>query len=943
MEEPSHGQRIGAYRIIRQLGAGGMGKVYEAEHVELRARRALKVFSTESEHVEYLRKHFIGEGRMLANRLKHPRIVRVDDLVVDEDSGTPYLGMELVLSPNGQPRTLADEKRDGVSEDKIVGWFKDICEGLAYIHSQGVVHRDMSLDNILIGPDGRAVITDFGIAKIIDESFRKMINMTVTMVSKDGAALVMGKVFYMSPELKMSGVATFASDAYAVGVILYRLLMGSWYEPDANLDCLSNFEYDWKPIISQLCNVDPEKRLGEDGIAALPSLLKRVDVEMEEASPLQADHALQPGIADSADHAANHVPFWRRKWIALGGVLLAIGVSLSGAVLYLGNRSVASHKKEVDNRSADYTDHIIEKKNCITVDGMQQEYDFLFDQDTGIKSVSIVGSRNIAGDLVIPAKIDGYTVTRIDDSAFQDCDGLTNVIIPTGIKAIGVDAFHGCSSLASVTIPTGATYIAKASFMNCNNLTNVTIPTSITSIGANAFTGCRGLTSVAMPNNVRYIGAKAFAGCDRLLNVVISSNVKSIGPETFSGCNSLTNVAIPAGVKSIGDGAFMSCHKMTSITIPVGVTSIGKQAFQGCSSLKTMIIPGDVWYIGVGAFGECESLMEISVDSSNTRYFSRGGCLLTKDGRTLMAAVTGYKSFTVPDGVTKIGDCAFSGHKELKNIKIPASVTNIGDYAFVSGSLYAFYVAENNPCFKSSSGLLLTKDGEKLICGVNGDVEIPIGVTSIEKGAFKYCRGLRKVTIPDSVTSVGDRAFVGCRGLERVKIPAGVTSIGHSAFMSCDSIMNLTISYGVVRIEEYAFLGCVKLESVTLPQSIEHIGGCAFALCTKLKSVTLPCGIESIGTRTFLGCSSLPAITIPNGVMGIGERAFAECSKLTSVTMPRSIIGIGKNAFDKTALATVYVSSGDTDRVKKLFFDSGHDVERIKFVESETTPGSSAN
>ena len=236
MEALQPGQRIGAYKILRQLGVGGMGQVYEAEHVALGVRRALKVFSTVSEHSEFLRKRFVAEGRILAD-LQHPRIVRVYDLVVDEDSGMAYFEMDLVLSPNGQPRTLADEQREGVGEEKIAGWFKDICEGLAYIHSQGVVHRDISLDNILIGPDGHAVITDFGIAKIIDDSYRKKIDVTVTMVYKDGSEMRMGKGLYMAPELKkQDGRASFASDAWAVGVLLFRMLSGSWYDVGTHLE-----------------------------------------------------------------------------------------------------------------------------------------------------------------------------------------------------------------------------------------------------------------------------------------------------------------------------------------------------------------------------------------------------------------------------------------------------------------------------------------------------------------------------------------------------------------------------------------------------------------------------------------------------------------------------------------------------------------------------------
>ena len=228
--------------------------------------------------------------------LKHPRIVRVYDLVVDDDSGMAYFEMDLVLSPIGQPRTLADEQRDGVSEEQVVSWFHDICEGLAYIHSQGIVHRDMSLDNILIGPDGHAVITDFGIAKIIDDSYRRKIDVTVTMVAMDGAELRMGKGLYMAPELKKpNGKATFASDAYAVGVILFRLLSGSWYDVGTHLeDWLAEFEYNWLPVISQLCNEDPEKRLGDGGIVALVWLLKYV------ASPL---------------------PFGCRKWVMVSGIV----------------------------------------------------------------------------------------------------------------------------------------------------------------------------------------------------------------------------------------------------------------------------------------------------------------------------------------------------------------------------------------------------------------------------------------------------------------------------------------------------------------------------------------------------------------------------------------------------------------------------------------------
>ena len=312
MTEPlQSGQRLGAYRIIRPLGGGGMGQVYEAEHVGLGVRRALKVFTTESHHIDFLRKRFIAEGRILAD-LDHPRIVHVYDLVVDDETGTPYFAMDLVLSPDGTPRTLENEREAGVSEEKVAMWFKDICEGLAYVHSHKVVHRDISLDNILIGPDGHAVISDFGIAKIVDDNYRRKINVTVTMASNDAKDLCMGKGNYMAPELKRGGKETPASDAYALGVVLFRLLTGFWYEPnrlEKTKDLLAGFEYDWVSLIVKLCAANPQFRLTDEESIGIAATLKLPRLE----------------------HV--HIPFWKSSKFKAIVVLAATG--FLGGIYYL--------------------------------------------------------------------------------------------------------------------------------------------------------------------------------------------------------------------------------------------------------------------------------------------------------------------------------------------------------------------------------------------------------------------------------------------------------------------------------------------------------------------------------------------------------------------------------------------------------------------------------
>ena len=155
---------IGEYRITRLLGKGGMSEVYEAEHLRFGSRHAIKFFTYEK-NVDGVKERFLMEGKLLA-RLAHPRIVRVADTGTDSTTGCPYFVMDLVADPEGNVRSLADVPAGGVDEQRIAMWYDDLRDGLAYIHGKNIIHRDLKLENILIGPDGHVVLTDFGISKI---------------------------------------------------------------------------------------------------------------------------------------------------------------------------------------------------------------------------------------------------------------------------------------------------------------------------------------------------------------------------------------------------------------------------------------------------------------------------------------------------------------------------------------------------------------------------------------------------------------------------------------------------------------------------------------------------------------------------------------------------------------------------------------------------------
>ncbi len=270
------GETIGAYRVIRLLGTGGMGAVYEVEHLELGTRMALKVFAREHGDVESLRRRFRTEGMALA-RLRHPSLLRVYDLGEDEEKGVLYFAMDLVLGVDGASRTLADVQPGEADEAQLARWYMQLKSVLDYVHAAGVVHRDVKPGNVLIDANGNAILGDFGISRFVDGELRRELDVESTMEAERSAARkVMGSVMYIAPEVRRGEKATAAADAYALGVTFYRLLTGIWYEPGPVADgLLAEFGEEWSKALRQLLADDPAARLPIPSVAASLRSTKR--------------------------------------------------------------------------------------------------------------------------------------------------------------------------------------------------------------------------------------------------------------------------------------------------------------------------------------------------------------------------------------------------------------------------------------------------------------------------------------------------------------------------------------------------------------------------------------------------------------------------------------------------------------------------------------------
>ncbi len=393
------------------------------------------------------------------------------------------------------------------------------------------------------------------------------------------------------------------------------------------------------------------------------------------------------------------------------------------------------------------------------------------------------------------------------------------------------------------------------------------------------------INDVIVKEGVISIGDYAFYACNNSTAITIPESVTSIGEYAFCQCNSLASITIPNGVTSIGERAFENCNRLTSINIPKNVTSIESWTFGNCSSLTSITLPEGVTSIGARAFINCSSLTSIIVEKGNTVYDSRNSCnaIIESETNTL---IVGCSNTIIPEGVTSIGEDAFSGCSNLTTITIPDGVTSIGDYAF-------------------------------LHCSSLTSINLPESVTSIGYLAFGNCSSLTFITIPESVTRIGASAFSGCSSLTTITvaegnpiydsregcnaiiktsantliagcsttvIPESVTSIGSSAFKGCSNLTSINIPKGVTNIGDYAFDNCSSLNSIIIPESMTSIGYSVFYYCTNLATITIPEGVTSIGDCAFEGCGSLNSIIIPESVTSIGSRAFYSCNNLTSIT-----------------------------------------------------------
>ena len=494
-----------------------------------------------------------------------------------------------------------------------------------------------------------------------------------------------------------------------------------------------------------------------------------------------------------------------------------------------------------------------------------------------------------------------------------------NVIIPKGVKHIGVSAFRE-RYITSIEFPDSLISIESNAFCGCEMLQTVVFPNNLKFIGDTAFASCFFIKNIEIPEGVEWIGSNVFACCDRLVSVVIPESIKHIGNNPFSYCENIIEIIshssnfciegralynmnkrllisyfgkddhfdIKQGTTQIGEDAFAGCKSLLSVSIPQSVTNIGKDAFRFCTALKDINIPYGIKEIDDETFNTCESL----------------------------------KSIYLPNGILHIGKSAFGQCKSLRSIYLPDEIITIDDLAF-------------SHC-------------EKLVL-----INIPNGIKSIGKYAFWWCSSLKTVTFPESLISIGEEAFDMCTGLRKFVVPNGcankykslLKTYHHiiekvSTAVTDDDLNNaLTDEYGgkyskdgkrflkfddehtyptyhcgyiikdgVEVVCDYAFADCQRLKMIKLPPTVTAIGDSAFADCADLEILDLPQKLTSIGGAAFNRCFSMKSISIPGKVVHLGSNPFAE-SGVSAIISHSPYFVTDENALydkDKTLLITLF-------------------------------------
>jgi len=524
-------------------------------------------------------------------------------------------------------------------------------------------------------------------------------------------------------------------------------------------------------------------------------------------------------------------------------------------------------------------------------------------------------NKTYTGNVVIPKTVTystelgswSYTVTGIDDDAFQYGSGMTALTIPNTVTSISSSAFTNATGLTSLTIEDGTTSLG------------ISLPNSP-------------LTKLYMGRNITTYGAIKKA---TNLTLTVRSGITSLNSGLFYGCSTLTRISIPETINVIETSVFENCTSLSSFTVPASVSSIGSGAFRGCTNLKTFIIE------------DGDSLLTLTDQFDNSAFSDNCPIDSLYLGRNLKYATRKWTNLTrvdIGDKVTHLIGSLFSNCTKLTNVHLGANVATMGTGVF-SGCTSL-----------ESIDLSVTKLTTLPLysfyqCSSLKSVLFPADLTEIQYGSFENCTSLSSFTVPASVSSIGSGAFHGCTNLKTFIIEDSDSELtmgdgSNSPFSdncAIDSLYlgrninsdfkrgmwtNLTrvaIGDKVTHLIESLFYGYTKLRNVHFGENITSMGEYVFSGCSSMTYIDMTGKLAAVPYRTFYNCKALESVILPANITCLGGWLFDGCSSLKSINIPGTVTEMG------------YYTFSGCSSLKEVIFEDGEDDLALEGYSSEST------
>lgn len=572
----------GRYIVGRVLGEGGFGITYIAQDYNTKQLVAIKehfpsmlVTRTQRVQVQLIsrsmaedfqqgKEKFLAEAKTLSQFKGLENICDIYSYF--EENGTAYFAMEYV---QGVPLDAYIKKLGRtLKHDEALELLMPVMKALGHVHSRGLIHRDISPDNIMVRPEGGAMLIDFGAARYsMGEK-----SQSLDVVLKHG--------FAPMEQYTRHGRQGPYTDVYAMAATIYYALSGK--------------------ILS-----DAVERSQEDDYKSLTELGIKVPQYFDAAisRALETDYAKRYQSMEDFARALQSPAKAKKGGAALKFALpAAVAAAALAAVLILnpGNKAgneptaitAAPAAETVEPAAATAKPEI---KETLTENIEPEPVETAIPLQVLASGTDAEGIRwEYTEDCTLSFYGEGpmYNYSAGEETGWRAAGivpEVKKIVFNEGITDIATFSFKGCTSLEQLVFPDSLRSIGRGAFTDNVLLDNVQLPAGLENLEI-AFQDCRSISRITIPKGVEHLRDGTFSNNRALKEVELSEGLKTLSG--FSGCTSLSHVVVPEGVTHIERSAFAGCTSLVSVQLPQSLMSIESSAFTGCSALQEITFNG---------------------------------------------------------------------------------------------------------------------------------------------------------------------------------------------------------------------------------------------------------------------------------------------------------------------------------------------------------------